>query len=73
MLMWYQIFCGFSGGVPIDDLNLIAFNLVYTSLPPIMMGVFDKCVPEEALINTPKLYMTGVKGQVTFNTLQLYT
>lgn len=35
---WYQLFCGFSGSVMIDQMYLMLYNLVFTSLPPMAIG-----------------------------------
>ena len=59
MLMWFQFYSGFSGGTFLDDFNLILFNLVFTSLPPIMFGVLEKDVCAEALMAQPRLYKQG--------------
>ncbi len=47
-----------------DDFNLMFFNLIYTSLPPIMFGVFDRCVSAEMLSAFPELYKRGPKNKV---------
>ena len=49
----------------VDDLNLILFNLVYTSLPPIVFGIFDKDVPADLLMTRPALYRQGIVGLVS--------
>jgi phospholipid-translocating ATPase len=38
----YQLFCGWSGQVMIDQMYLMLFNLLFTSLPPVAVGVFDR-------------------------------
>ena len=40
MIFWYQMYCGFSGTVMIDQMYLMFFNLFFTSLPPLAMGEF---------------------------------
>ncbi len=35
---WYQLFCGFSGAVMIDQMYLMLYNLFFTSLPPMAIG-----------------------------------
>ncbi len=64
MLMWFQIFNGFSGITMVDDLNLMFFNLIYTSLPPIMFGALDQCVSDELLMRFPQLYKRGPRDEV---------
>lgn len=69
MLLWYQFFNGFSGITMVDDYNLILFNLVFTSLPPIVLGIFDQDVSAEILFMRPKLYHQGPKNEVLLSWL----
>ena len=38
VIFWYQLYCGFSGAVMIDQIYLSLFNLMFTSLPPFAIG-----------------------------------
>ena len=38
VIFWYQLYCGFSGTVMVDQLYQMFFNLFFTSLPPLAMG-----------------------------------
>ena len=49
MLCRYQLFCGWSGQVMIDQMYLMLFNLLFTSLPPVAVGVFDRKAATTAL------------------------
>ncbi|XP_067154192.1 phospholipid-transporting ATPase VD [Apteryx mantelli] len=62
LLFWYQFFCGFSGTSMTDYWILIFFNLLFTSVPPIIYGVLDKDVSAEILMQLPQLYMTSQKS-----------
>uniref|UniRef100_A0A8C6XW15 Phospholipid-transporting ATPase n=1 Tax=Naja naja TaxID=35670 RepID=A0A8C6XW15_NAJNA len=64
LLFWYQFFCGFSGTPMIDYWSLIFFNLLFTSVPPVIYGVFDKDVSAETLMKHPELYKASQKNQV---------
>ena len=63
LLFWYQLCNGFSGSNAIDDISLILYNLVFTSLPPICNGVFDQCLPEATVLSRPILYQLGQLGK----------
>ncbi|GAB0089123.1 Phospholipid-transporting ATPase [Sergentomyia squamirostris] len=63
LIFWYQLFCGFSGAVMIDQMYLMLYNLVFTSLPPLAIGVYDKCIPEDLLFSQPQLYRYGRMGK----------
>ncbi|XP_020665205.3 phospholipid-transporting ATPase VA [Pogona vitticeps] len=59
LLFWYQFYCGFSGSSMIDQWYLIFFNLLFSSLPQLIVGVLDKDVPADILIAVPQLYTSG--------------
>lgn len=40
----------------IDQVYLMLYNLFFTSLPPLVIGVYDKVVAEDLLMNRPYLY-----------------
>ncbi|XP_005309981.2 phospholipid-transporting ATPase VD isoform X6 [Chrysemys picta bellii] len=63
LLFWYQFFCGFSGTSMTDYWVLIFFNLLFTSVPPIIYGILDKDISAEILMQLPELYVTGQKSQ----------
>jgi len=56
LIFWYQLYCGFSGQVMMDQMYLMLYNLIFTSLPPLAIGVYDKRVPEDLLLKNPYLY-----------------
>ncbi|KAL5280993.1 ATP10B family protein [Megaselia abdita] len=63
LIFWYQLYSGFSGSVMIDQMYLMLYNLVFTSVPPIVMGVYEKRVPADLLWNNPYLYRYGRLSQ----------
>ncbi|CAJ0936735.1 unnamed protein product [Ranitomeya imitator] len=63
LLFWFQFFCGFSGTTMIDYWQLIFFNLIFTSVPPLVFGVLDKDVSAETLLNLPELYKSGQRSE----------
>lgn len=50
---------------------LILFNLLFTSVPPIIYGVLDKDVSAEILMQLPQLYMMSQKSVVGWRMLGL--
>lgn len=48
----------------IDYWSLIFFNLLFTSVPPVIYGVLDKDVSAETLLNHPELYKASQKNEV---------
>ena len=59
LLFWYQIFCAFSGARVIDSLNLIVFNLFYTSLPIMVVAIADQDLRASTLMREKQLYEEG--------------
>ncbi|XP_060103343.1 phospholipid-transporting ATPase VD [Heteronotia binoei] len=63
ILFWYQFFNGFSGIAMIDQWSLVFFNLLFTSVPPIIYGVLDKDVSANILLRIPELYKPGQRSE----------
>ncbi|XP_044022305.1 probable phospholipid-transporting ATPase VD [Siniperca chuatsi] len=64
LLFWYQFFCGFSGSVMTNSWVLIFFNLLFTSIPPLIYGVLDQDMPADTLMELPELYQAGQTSKV---------
>lgn len=47
-----------------DYWSLIFFNLLYTSVPPIIFGILDKDLSAETLLCHPELYKASQKNEV---------
>ncbi|XP_058851089.1 phospholipid-transporting ATPase ID-like isoform X3 [Acipenser ruthenus] len=63
---WFGFFCGFSAQTVYDQWFITLFNIVYTSLPVLAMGLFDQDVTEQSSLEHPKLYEPG-QFNVLFN------
>ncbi|XP_047466409.1 probable phospholipid-transporting ATPase VD [Mugil cephalus] len=59
LLFWYQFFCGFSGSVMTNSWVLILFNLLFTSIPPLIYGILDQAKPAHTLLEQPELYQAA--------------
>ncbi|KAM7346677.1 ATPase phospholipid transporting 8B isoform 2-T2 [Cochliomyia hominivorax] len=64
---WYSFFCGFSAQTVFDPMFISVYNLFYTSLPVLALGVFEQDVSDRHSLDFPKLYTPGLKSQL-FNT-----
>nr|XP_020454825.1 probable phospholipid-transporting ATPase VD [Monopterus albus] len=64
LLFWYQFFCGFSGSVMTNAWVLIIFNLLFTSIPPLIYGVLDQNMSADLLMGLPELYQATQTSQV---------
>uniref|UniRef100_A0A8D3EET1 Phospholipid-transporting ATPase n=1 Tax=Scophthalmus maximus TaxID=52904 RepID=A0A8D3EET1_SCOMX len=56
---WFGFFCGFSAQTVYDQYFITLYNIVYTSLPVLAMGIFDQDVPDHRSLEYPKLYEPG--------------
>ncbi|XP_055329116.1 phospholipid-transporting ATPase ID-like [Paramacrobiotus metropolitanus] len=57
--MWYAFYCGFTAQTVYDPWFISFYNLFYTSLPILALGVFDQDVNDRNSIEFPKLYTPG--------------
>ncbi|KAL1516456.1 hypothetical protein ABEB36_000367 [Hypothenemus hampei] len=56
---WYAFFCGFSAQTVFDPMYISIYNLFYTSLPVLGVGIFDQDVNDKNSIFYPQLYKPG--------------
>ncbi|RZF35228.1 hypothetical protein LSTR_LSTR013949 [Laodelphax striatellus] len=56
---WFAFFCGFRAQTVFDPMFIAIYNLFYTSLPVLAIGVFDQDVSEESSLLYPQLYTPG--------------
>ncbi|XP_019867395.1 probable phospholipid-transporting ATPase IM isoform X2 [Aethina tumida] len=56
---WYAFFCGFSAQTVFDPMYISIYNLFYTSLPVLAVGIFDQDVNEKNSVLYPQLYRPG--------------
>ena len=47
-----------------DHMYLMLYNLLWTSLPPVAIGVLDQMAPDHVLESKPHLYIRGRKSRV---------
>jgi phospholipid-translocating ATPase len=60
-LYWYQIYNNFDCTYLYDYTYIILFNLAFTSLPVILMGVLDQDVGDKVSLAVPQLYRRGIE------------
>ncbi|KAF2353653.1 P-type ATPase subfamily IV [Trinorchestia longiramus] len=64
VLLWYQFYCSFTGNNFVDQMYLIQFSLTFTSVPPVIVGAYDKDAPSSVLLSEPHLYSQGRLDEV---------
>ncbi|KAG6453561.1 hypothetical protein O3G_MSEX008214 [Manduca sexta] len=62
LVFWYQIYSGYSAMVMIDQIHLMAYNLMFTALPPIVIGAYDRVAPASLLLERAGLYSAARRG-----------
>jgi len=58
---WFTIFNGWSGQTFFERTTLTAYNIAWTLLPVVALGVFDKDLSEKYLLEHPQLYQIGIR------------
>ncbi|XP_013788073.1 phospholipid-transporting ATPase ID-like [Limulus polyphemus] len=56
---WFAFFCGFSAQTLFDPVFISFYNVFYTSLPVLALGIFYQDVNERNSVQYPKLYSPG--------------
>lgn len=59
---WFTFQTGFSGQRFYDDWFQSLYNVIFTALPVIMVGLFDKDVSASLSKKYPELYMEGIRN-----------
>ncbi|KAJ2725620.1 phospholipid transporting ATPase [Coemansia sp. Benny D115] len=59
-LFWFQIFCQWSVSNAFDYALITLYNMLFTMLPPGVLGVFDQDLPAFAGVVVPQLYKRGI-------------
>ncbi|XP_049888099.1 phospholipid-transporting ATPase VA [Pectinophora gossypiella] len=62
LVFWYQLYCGFSTAVMIDQMHWMLYNLMFTAFPPLIIGVYDRVAPASLLTERPGLYSASRRG-----------
>lgn len=61
-LFWYSWFNDFSGQIAFEGWTMTFYNVVFTILPPLVIGIFDQFVSARMLDRYPQLYQLGQKN-----------
>jgi phospholipid-transporting ATPase len=59
---WFSFFNNFSGQIAYESWTLSFYNVLFTVLPPVVMGVFDQFVSARVLDRYPQLYTLGQRN-----------
>ncbi|NWT04662.1 AT8B1 ATPase, partial [Mionectes macconnelli] len=57
--IWYSFFNGFSAQTAYEDWFITLYNVLYSSLPVLLVGLFDQDVSDKLSLRFPGLYILG--------------
>ncbi|KAF6830667.1 phospholipid-translocating p-type atpase domain-containing protein [Colletotrichum musicola] len=60
-IFWYQIYCDFDITYICEYTYILLFNLLFTSVPVVIMGVLDQDVSDKVSLAVPQLYRRGIE------------
>jgi magnesium-transporting ATPase (P-type) len=63
----FQVYAGSSGTSLYEQWTLTMYNIIFSSLPVILLGIFDRDLPDHVLVSFPELYRRGQLNE-EFNT-----
>ncbi|PIO40184.1 hypothetical protein AB205_0072510, partial [Aquarana catesbeiana] len=58
---WYSFFNGFSAQTVYEDWFIALYNVLYSSLPVLLVGLMDQDVSDKLSLRFPRLYIPGQK------------
>uniref|UniRef100_A0A8C5X400 Phospholipid-transporting ATPase n=1 Tax=Malurus cyaneus samueli TaxID=2593467 RepID=A0A8C5X400_9PASS len=57
--IWYSFFNGFSAQTAYEDWFITLYNVLYSSLPVLLVGLLDQDVSDKLSLRFPRLYILG--------------
>jgi phospholipid-translocating ATPase len=63
VLWWFQPFCGFSTTYVFSYTYLLFWNVFWTLVPVLAIGLFDRNIDAHSLMTIPELYRYGREGR----------
>ncbi|PIA61968.1 hypothetical protein AQUCO_00200157v1 [Aquilegia coerulea] len=61
-LFWFETYASFSGQPAYNDWYMSFYNVIFTSLPVIALGVFDQDVSAQQCLKYPILHQEGIQN-----------
>ncbi|KAJ8934426.1 hypothetical protein NQ318_000643 [Aromia moschata] len=62
--LWFAIYSGWSGQILFERWSIGFYNVLFTALPPLAMGLFDKPCGADKMMMYPKLYKPSQSGEL---------
>ncbi|KAI5612796.1 phospholipid-transporting ATPase IC, partial [Silurus asotus] len=61
---WYSFFSGYSAQIAYEDWFITLYNVLYSSLPVLLVGLLDQDVNDKLSLRFPRLYLPGQQGSL---------
>eukprot|EP01006_Ploeotia_vitrea_P062659 TRINITY_DN84196_c0_g1_i1.p1 TRINITY_DN84196_c0_g1~~TRINITY_DN84196_c0_g1_i1.p1 ORF type:complete len:1149 (-),score=116.15 TRINITY_DN84196_c0_g1_i1:64-3510(-) len=68
--IYFAFYNGFTGQTLFDSWVMQMYNIIFTSLPPLLLGIFEKDLPDDIVERNPKLFTPLPKGE-NFNLITM--
>uniref|UniRef100_A0A6I8RHZ2 Phospholipid-transporting ATPase n=1 Tax=Xenopus tropicalis TaxID=8364 RepID=A0A6I8RHZ2_XENTR len=65
--IWFAFMNGFSGQILFERWCIGLYNVMFTAMPPLTLGIFERSCHKENMLKYPELYKTSQKA-LDFNT-----
>ncbi|KAL0969639.1 hypothetical protein UPYG_G00230160 [Umbra pygmaea] len=65
--IWFAVVNGFSGQILFERWCIGLYNVIFTAMPPLALGIFERCCKKENMLKYPELYKTS-QNALGFNT-----
>ncbi|XP_030750728.1 probable phospholipid-transporting ATPase IA isoform X1 [Sitophilus oryzae] len=62
--LWFAIYSGWSGQIVFERWSIGLYNVLFTALPPLAMGLFDRSCSAERMMSFPELYKPSQSGEL---------
>ncbi|XP_060531020.1 probable phospholipid-transporting ATPase IA isoform X2 [Cylas formicarius] len=62
--LWFAIYSGWSGQILFERWSIGLYNVIFTALPPLAMGLFDKSCSANKMLAFPQLYKPSQSGEL---------
>uniref|UniRef100_A0A8C0XY28 Phospholipid-transporting ATPase n=1 Tax=Castor canadensis TaxID=51338 RepID=A0A8C0XY28_CASCN len=67
VLIWFAFVNGFSGQILFERWCIGLYNVMFTAMPPLTLGIFERSCRKENMLKYPELYKTS-QNALDFNT-----
>ncbi|CAL8285523.1 unnamed protein product [Lota lota] len=61
--IWFAVVNGFSGQILFERWCIGLYNVIFTAMPPLALGIFERCCKKETMLKYPELYRTSQDAQ----------